>query len=448
MPKIRLCIIGGGSPYMTSMFSSLARYARKGDLAGSEIILHDIDEKSVKLMCDWGNAGARNDNVPLAFRCEGKLEKALDGADFVLSCIRPGGLDARSYDESIPIRHGELGNETVGVGGVFYALRCIPVVKTIAETIRKCCPNAWLINYTNPTSMASDVSLRVGHTRTLGLCDGVWGIKWLAAKLLKIGAERAHEIEPYVSGINHFTWTLQLYHQGRDLYREMDQLIDNTDLSGKAGYETIDESEGLNEVEADVCRLYRYYGILPGTIYYTRNYYNVKKLLRYHMDPKWEFRSLWLKGVKAEKRAEIARQLSSGEATIVPKDIEDAAHGDQAIGVLNAIANDTRMMEAVNVVNNGAVSFLPDHAVVEMTCIVGAAGALPCVSGTIPYALQGMIRDAYDSTKLSVDAALSGDRKLVLQAAMAHPAHRDLDVIEKVIAELFEAHKGLMPNFQ
>jgi len=314
MANIRLCVIGGGSPYMTAMFSSLARHARKGDLAGSEIILNDIDEKSAQLMCDWGNAGARNDDIPLTFRCESDLEKALDGADFVLSCIRPGGLDARYYDESIPIKHGELGNETVGVGGVFFALRCIPVVRVIAEKIRKCCPNAWLINYTNPTSMVTDVSLRVGHDRTLGLCDGVWGIKWLAAKLLKIGINRAHEIQPYVAGINHFTWTLKLYHQGRDLYQEMDRLIDNADLSGKAGYETIDESDALNEVEADVCRLYRYYGILPGTVYYTRNYYNMKKLLNYHMDPKWEFRALWLKGVKKQKRAEIRRQLDASRS--------------------------------------------------------------------------------------------------------------------------------------
>ena len=433
---------------MTSMFASLAHYARGGDLAGSEIVLHDIDETSAQLMCDWGNAGARNDGLPLTFSCQSDPDKALDGADFVLSCIRPGGLDARYHDESIPVKHGELGNETVGVGGVFYALRCIPIVKTIAERIRKRCPNAWLVNYTNPTSMVCDVSLRAGHMRTLGLCDGVWGIKWLAAKLLKIGVDRAHEIEPYVTGINHFTWTVKLLHQGRDLYRDMDRLIDEADLSGKPGYEPIDESDELNVVEVDVCRLYRHYGILPGATYYTRNYYNLRKQLGYHMDPKWEFRSLWLKGVKQEKRAEITRQLNVGEATIMPKDVEDAAHGDQAIGVMNAIANDTRVMDAVNVVNNGAVSFLPDDAVVETTCVVGAAGALPCVAGTIPYGLRGMVRDAYDSTKLSVDAALSGDRKLVVQAAMAHPAHRDFDVIEKVIEELFEAHEGLMPNFQ
>ena len=138
--------------------------------------------------------------------------------------------------------------------------------------------------------------------------------------------------------------------------------------------------------------------------------------------PLHALRALMLKGRKEEKRAEIRRPLESGKASITPSDVEDAAHGDQAIGAMNAIANDKR--------------------------ILGAGGALPCVAGTIPLSLQGMIRCAYDSTKLSVDATLSGNRKLVLQAAMAHPAHRDFDVIEKVIEELFEAHKGLMPNFQ
>ena len=108
---------------------------------------------------------------------------------------------------------------------------------------------------------------------------------------------------------------------------------------------------------------------------------------------------------------------------------------------LNPLRDDTGMVDAVNVINRGAVSFLPDDAVVETTCVVGAAGALPCVAGTVPYALQGMVRCAYDASKLSVDAALSGDRRMVLQAAMAHPAHRDLDAIEAVIEEMFAAQE-------
>jgi len=447
MPDVKMCIIGGGSAYMTSMFASLARYANDGGLAGSEVVLHDINEPAVKQMCEWGRAGAKNAGIPLTFSYTTDLDQALDGADFVLSIIRPGGLAARYLDETIPEKYGELGMETVGVGGVFMALRGIPHVVRIAEAIQRKCPKAWLINYTNPANMACDASVRAGHERTLGLCDGVWGVKWLAAKLLKIPTARAHEIEAYTAGVNHHTWSLRLEHQGRDLYERMDELIDQADLSGAAGYEPIDGNPLLNVVEVDACRLYRYYGILPGSVYYARYYYNLRKLQDIHLDPGFEHRSTWLQNLGAEKRAEIQRQLDAGTASIAAHDEEDASHGDQAIGAVDAIANDTRVLETVNVVNHGAVPNLPDDAIVEVGATMTGDGPEPICAGALPFSVEGMVRDAHAFAKLAVDAALSGDRRLVLQAAMAHPAHRDLDVIEKVIDELFEAHRAWLPQF-
>ncbi len=447
MPALRICVVGGGSPYMTSMFASLAARARSGGLAGSEVVLHDIDEANVELMCRWGREAAKRQDLPLSFSREMDLEKALDGADFVLSCFRTGGLEARYLDETIPEKYRELGIETVGVGGVFMALRCIPQVVALARAVRRRCPDAWLINYTNPTNMVCDASIRAGHDRTLGLCDGVWGVKWLAAKLLKIPTTRAHEVEAYVAGVNHHTWCLRLYHQGRDLYRTMNELIDAADLSGRAGYEPIDGNPLLNVVEADACRLYRYYGILPGSVYYARYYYNLRKLQEIHLDPSFEHRSTWLAKLAEQKRAGIREQLARGEAAIAAHDEEDAAHGDQAVGAICSIANDARNLETVNVVNRGAVPNLPDDAIVEVGCILTSDGPMPVAAGPLPLSVQGMVRCAHEFAKLTVDAALSGDRRLVLQAAMAHPAHRDLDVIEKVIEELFEAHKPWLGQF-
>ena len=148
-----------------------------------------------------------------------------------------------------------------------------------------------------------------------------------------------------------------------------------------------------------------------------------------------------------EKRDEIEKQLANNSATIAAHDEEDMAHGDQAVGALNAIANNTGKRETANVINNGTVPNLPDDAIVEVTCTLGDYGARPVGTLELPFGVQGMIRAAHEFGKLTVDAALSGDRKLVLQAAMAHPAHRDLDIIEKIIDELFEAHKDQLPLF-
>ena len=257
----------------------------------------------------------------------------------------------------------------------------------------------------------------------------------------------SHEIEAYVAGVNHHTWCLQLYHQGRDLYEIMDDLIDAADLSGKAGYEPIDGNPLLNVVEADACRLYKYYDILPGSVYYARYYYNLLKLQAKHLAPDFEHRSTWLEKLGDEKRRGIREQLTAGTATIAPHDEEDAAHGDQAIGAIHSIANDVRNLETANVVNRGVVPNLPDDAIVEVGCLMTSHGPMPVAAGALPFSVQGMVRCAYEFGKLTVDAALTGDRRLVLQAAMAHPAHRDLDIIEKVIDDLFEAHREYLPQF-
>ncbi len=450
MPAVRICIIGGGSAYMTSMFGSIARYARAGDLAGSSVVLHDINEPAMRRMCDWASSGAENDKLDLRFSCETDLGKALAGADFVLSCIRPGGLDMRYLDETVPVKYRELGNETVGVGGVFMALRTIPAVVEIAEAVQKSCPNAWLINYTNPTNMVVDATIRAGHRKTLGLCDGIWGVKWLCAKLLGIPVSRAGEIDAWPAGVNHHTWAMRLEHKGRDLYAEMDELIEKADLTPRAGYETIDENPALNQIEVDACRLYRYYGVLPGTAYYARYYYNLRDLLENHyFKPTHEFRSQWIKRTNEEKYKSLDAQMKSGKATLAPHDHEDAAHGDQAIGALQAIACDRQFLESAIVANAGrALPNLPEDAVVEIGCRMGRDGPVPEKTPALPFGLEGMVRDAWIFAKLAVDAAISGDRKMVLQAAMAHPAHRDLNVIEKVIDELFEAQKPWLPQFK
>ncbi len=450
MPAIRICIIGGGSAYMTSMFASLARHVKTGDLSGSSVVLHDINEAAVKRMCEWASAGAKNDGLDLGFSYELDLKKALAGADFVLSCIRPGGLDCRYLDETIPVKHRELGNETVGVGGIFMALRTIPAVVEIAEAVQAVCPDAWIINYTNPTNMVCDATIRAGHSKTLGLCDGIWGVKWLVAKLLKIPVGRANEIDVWPAGVNHHTWAMRLEHEGRDLYPEMDELIAKTDMTPVAGYEVIDENPGLNQVEVDACRLYGYYGVLPGTAYYTRYYYNYRDIMENHyLAPGHEFRSQWIKRTNEEKHRVLDEQMASGKATLVPHDHEDAAHGDQAIGAIHGIACDKRFLEAGMVANSGcAVPNLPEVAIVEVGCIMGADGPVPEKTPALPLSLEGIVHDAWICAKLAVDAAIAGDRKLVLQAAMANPLHRDLNVIEKVIGELFEAHKPWLPQFK
>lgn len=444
---MKLTIIGGGSPYMTSMFTSLARYAKQGTFKNMDIVLTDTDEEAVKLMCEWGSAAAKNDNIPLNFSYEMDLNRSLEGADFVLSCIRTGGLECRYLDESIPLEFNQLGNETVGVGGVFYGLRTIPVVAQIAESIAKICPDAWLINYTNPTNMVTDASIRAGHEKTVGLCDGVFGAKWTVCRLLGIPTSRANEVDVSVAGVNHCTWSMELTYQGRDMYKELGGLIDKADLSGPAGFQNETESDLLDVIQADACRLYKYYGLLPGSVYYTPIYYGLQKLLD-HLTSKPRTRAQWLQSIKDEKKEMISKQLADKDAHITAYDTEDSAHGDQAVGMLAMIADNTGERETVNVVNNGSIPNLPIDAIVETSCIVNSNSIIPVAHKPLPLAVEGVVRSSYAFAKLTVDAALTGDRNLVLQAVMANSSHRDLDIAEKMIEKMFEAHKQWLPQFK
>lgn len=443
---VKIVIVGGGSAYMTSMFASLERCSREGALRDAHVALVDINPDAVELMGTWGQAVSEKLDLGLTFEHTTDLESALDGADFVLSTFRTAGLDHRYLDETIPLKYNELGNETVGVGGTFMALRGVPEAVRLAEAIQRRCPRAWLINYTNPAHMITTASIRAGHARTIGLCDGVCGVRWLCCKLLGVDVSREAEIEAYVAGVNHCTWSLGLAFEGRDLYEEMDDLIDRADLSGKGGWEDIGGTE-LNVIEVDACRLYRRFGILPGSIYYARYYYALRKTIDRLREADHQHRSSWLIERGQAKREWIRNQLETGDLSFRPMDTEDASHGDQAIGTIHAIANDTGRLEVVNVVNQGAVPNLPDDAIVEVTGRLSAQGATAFAAGPLPRSVEGMVRDACTFGELSVEAALSGDRDLVLQAVMAHPAHRDLDTIEPVLEEMFEAHKDYLPRF-
>ena len=261
MPAKKIAIVGGASVYMTSMLSSIARFAAEGSLAGSHVTLMDIDETNLSLIESWASAGAKADGIPLTLSKTASLDDAMKDADFVLSVIRPGGLDSRYLDETIPLKYGELGNETVGVGGVFMGLRTIPHAVKIAESLQKNSPKAWLINYTNPAHQITLASMRAGHERTIGLCDGVFGVKWLACKLLGISTEHARDVDALVAGVNHCTWTTRLFYDGRDVYAELDDILKRTKIE-PVGYEDINQPE-FNWIDWNAIRLYKYFGILP-----------------------------------------------------------------------------------------------------------------------------------------------------------------------------------------
>ncbi|OGF55858.1 MAG: hypothetical protein A2452_04550 [Candidatus Firestonebacteria bacterium RIFOXYC2_FULL_39_67] len=164
--------------------------------------------------------------------------------------------------------------------------------------------------------------------------------------------------------------------------------------------------------------------------------------------PGHEFRSQMLKNRAVNIRKFISEKLEENNGDLGRMDASDAAHGDQAISVIRAMVADAKEMHIWNVINNGAVSNLPDSAIVEVSCFVGAHGAIPLAAGAFPKSVYSVVRSQLDHQELTVDAALTGDRNKVVQAAMLHSSVKDLDTLEKVLKEMYEVHKAYLPQFK
>src|SRR5919197_298236 len=166
---VRIAIIGAGSGYMPGVIRGLLH--RADDLAGAELACFDIHAGHLDIMTRLARAMFAARGARFTVTAHGELEGALDGADFVFTTFRPGGLPARHLDESIPLAYGVVGQETVGPGGFFMALRSVPVLLDIARILAEVAPDAWIVNYTNPTNIVTDAVTRYSDAKIIGLCD-------------------------------------------------------------------------------------------------------------------------------------------------------------------------------------------------------------------------------------------------------------------------------------
>ncbi|HET7676735.1 MAG TPA: hypothetical protein VFK38_02705 [Candidatus Limnocylindrales bacterium] len=435
MARVRVAVIGGGSAYMPGIIRGFI--GRAADLAGSEMVLQDVDQARVELMGRLAGRmfAAAHDHAgtPAADRLQVRvapdLEAALDDVDFVLTTFRPGGLAARHLDESIPLRHGVVGQETAGPGGFLMACRSVPVLLGIARTLAARAPRAWIVNYTNPTNVVTDAVLRFSDARIVGLCDQHIGDLELWADLLDLPREG---LEADWFGLNHATWAERVRAAGKDLSAVV-----------RARLTALDPTRASEPV-GQLARLARLLGLLPNS--YARYYL-------FHDEVVQELRA------KGTTRAEDLTALMPGyyadyarAATLPQPDPSSerggGVHGDFAVDAICAIAGDERRRMIVNVRNGGAIDGLPEEAVVEVPSRVGRDGARPLAMGPLPHPVRGLTQAVHEYEWLAAEAAARGDRDLALQALAVHPFVRSLPTAEAILQEGLAAHAEHLPQFR
>jgi alpha-galactosidase len=425
----RITLIGAGSVEFTRIL--LADLSTFPELAESTIVLHDIDPE--RLATAERIAASANQATGARFAIEAHLDRraALDGADFVINEIQVGGLPATLRDFQIPGRYGlrQTIADTLGVGGVFRALRTIPVVLAIADDMAELCPEATLLNYTNPMAMLCWAVWASGRSiRIVGLCHSVQNTHEQLAEIVGVPEP---EIDFLTAGVNHQAWVLRFDRDGESMYPRLDDAIAR-------------DPDGLGRRVR--IELYRQFGHFP-----TESSEHSAEYLPWfmsHDDQLERYRipvDEYIRRSEDNLReyAEIKRALAAGEA--LPLLYE----GELAPRYVHAMATGAERIEYGNVRNDGLITNLPAGCCVEVPCRIDAAGVHPIAIGALPPQCAALNRTMVNVADLTVSAALEGRRDHVYQAVMLDPnagATLTIAQIHDMVDELIEAHGDLLPK--
>jgi 6-phospho-beta-glucosidase len=432
---IKIVTIGGGSSYTPELVEGFI--TRYHELPIKELWLVDIEEGKEKLEIVGGLAKrmVEKANVPMKVFLTLDRREALKNADFVTTQLRVGLLEARIKDERIPLKYGMIGQETNGAGGLFKAFRTIPVMRDIVKDIQELCPNAWLVNFTNPAGLVTEAILNYsGYKKVIGVCNVPVNMKISIAKLLNVPVEA---VDIKIAGLNHMSYGLDVFVNGESRLSEVIELLADTKI----------QMSMKNIVplpwNPDFIRAL---GVIPSP--YHRYYYKTKEILTAELSD-YE---------KGRTRAEVVKELEEGlfeqyknpNLNVKPPQLEKrggAYYSNVACSLISSIYNDKKDIQILNVRNDGAISDLPEDAVVEVNCVVTKQGPIPLTVGRLPIAISGLIQQIKSFERVAIEAAITGSYEKALLALCIHPLITSEEVAKKILDELLEVHKPYLPQF-
>ncbi|MDR7812997.1 6-phospho-beta-glucosidase [Lacrimispora sp.] len=434
--KIKVVTIGGGSSYTPELVEGFIK--RYDEFPISELWLVDIEEGRHKLEIVGEMAKRMVEAAGIDCKVYLTLDRreALKDADFVTTQLRVGLLDARILDERIPLSHGLIGQETNGAGGIFKALRTIPVILNIVEEMKELCPEAWLINFTNPSGMVTEAVLRYGNwNKVVGLCNIPINAVYEEAAILD---EIPSDLFFQFAGINHLHWHTVVDKSGID---RTDELIKKMYGSG--------ETNSIVANIKDNCLIFEQVENLHMVpCPYHNYYYYTDKMLAEELE---DFKNNGTRAEKVKKiEAELYELYKDPNLNYKPKQLEErggARYSDAACETITSIYNDKRTTMTVSTRNNGTIKDLPDDCAVEVTCTLTGKGPVPYNFGSFKPQERGLLQLMKAMEELTIEAAVTGDRGTLLQAFMMNPLITSGDVAKQVMEELLEAHKKHLPNF-
>jgi 6-phospho-beta-glucosidase len=422
---MRLTVVGGGSTYTPELVDGFARL--RDQLPIDELVLVDPSTDRLELVGAMARRMLARAGHPATVTTTDDVDAGVRDADVVLLQLRVGGQAARDRDETWPLECGCVGQETTGAGGLAKALRTVPVVLDIADRVRRLArPDAWIVDFTNPVGIVTRALLGAGH-RAVGLCNVAIGFQRSFAETLAV---QPQQVRLDHVGLNHLTWIRGVHVAGPD---------------GTEGPDVLprllaDHAEELADRVGIPVRLVRELGVVPS--YYLRYYYCHDVVVgeqRTH-------------GTRAAEVAAIERELlalyADPSVDTKPEMLEHrggAYYSEAAVDLVASLRGDRGDVQVVNVRNAGTLPFLPDDAVVEVPCRVGALGAVPLAVPTLEPLYAGLVAHVSAYEELAVDAALRGGRERVVRALLAHPLVGQLDLAEGLADRLLAENAAFLP---
>jgi 6-phospho-beta-glucosidase len=428
MARIKLAYIGGGSTRAPGTVASLIDQG--ANFAGSEIVLIDLDADRLVIVETIAAKLARAQGLDLTIRATTDRRAGLEDCDAVLTSFRPGGFEARYLDESIPLKNNVIGQETQGPGGFFMALRTITVMREIVADMEAVCPQAILVNYTNPINIVSEAVTHNSAIPTVSLCEGPIIFPRMLARAADLDPDK---VDAVMIGLNHGSWTVRHLYDGADMI----PLV-------QAAYARKRDDPAAARHNMRLLELAATMGSLPADYF---QYYYFKDELLAELQAKPTTRSQDILAAVPDYWAHYREQAAAEVPVLDARRSRGGLHElELAIDVLDGIFNDRKEVWPVNVPNEGAIPDFPDDLVVEVPGYVDRHGVVPLTQPGLPRQVTGLVKMLGEYQALAAAAAWDGTRLDAIRALAGNPLCFSLPLAERIYDEMAAAHQAYLPE--
>lgn len=428
MARIKLAYIGGGSIRGPGTMASLIEQGE--NFEGSEVVLIDLHEERLALVAKLVNKLAKTRGVDISVSYTTNRREGLADCDAVLTSFRPGGFEARSVDESIPLKYGVIGQETQGPGGFFMALRSINVMKGIVRDMEEVCSKARIFNYTNPVNIVSQAVTKHTQIPAVSFCEGPIVYPRMVAQTADLDPDY---LETVMIGLNHASWSTRHLYKGEDAIPFLQSAYEHKKDDAESSAHDLRLLELASKMGTILVEYFQYY-------------YFEDEILE-ELKQKSTTRAQDIMSAAPDYWDHYREQAESNEPKLNPERSRGGIHElELAIDVMDAIFNDRGEVWYVNVPNRGAIPDFPDDLVVEVPGYADKNGVVPLAEGPLPPQVAGLVKMLGEYQALTAEAAWTSTRKDAIRALASNPLCSSLRKAEALYDEMSSALADHLPE--